>query len=437
MEEILTADCRVFLRGLLASFVALPLTAFAITVCPGPDVVQGVDVSSFNGAIDWSQVAASGRKFAIARTSDGLSFVDPLFDVNYQGIKAAGMVRGSYHFFEPSQDPVAQAQLVLSILSKYGPLGPGDLVPMLDVEVIGGASQAAVVAGIEAWVAAIRQATGRSPIVYAGAGFWNSLGDPSQASAGTNLWVANWAVTCPDVPSGWNNWLFWQYSDHEFVPGIGLPVAVDIFNGASVTDNVPPAGNQTAPTIAITSPASQGAYLVNQFVSAGFSCAESGSTSPACVGTNDGSPIVNGDPINTATTGVHLMSVSATDSNGLKSAAQVSYNVRFGISVLYDQTQPRQSGSTLPVKVALTDVNQANDSSPGIQLVATRLDSNLMPGVHVALNQSFRYDQGVGPSGGYILNLRTSGLEAGPYVLSFVAGSDPAPYQVQFVVKSK
>jgi hypothetical protein len=209
-----------------------------------------------------------------------------------------------------------------------------------------------------------------------------------------------------------------------------------MFNGALVTDDVPPAGNQTAPTIAITSPASQGAYLVNQFVSAGFSCAESGSTSLACVGTNDGSPIVNGDPINTATTGVHLLSVSATDSNGLKSAAQVSYNVRFGTFVLYDQAQPRQSGSTLPVKVALADVNQANVSSPGIQLVTTRLDSNLMLGVHVALNRSFRYDQGVGPSGGYILNLDTSGLGAGPYVLSFVAGSDPTPYQVQFVVKS-
>src|SRR6185503_3386128 len=79
-------------------------------ICPAGETLKGIDVSYYQGTIDWPKVAASGMSFAVARVSYGSGFVDPKFEKNWAGIKAAGLVRGTYQFFVPDQDPVAQAQ---------------------------------------------------------------------------------------------------------------------------------------------------------------------------------------------------------------------------------------------------------------------------------------------------------------------------------------
>jgi len=79
----------------------------AATVCPGPSTVEGIDVSEFQGNINWSSVKASGRQFAIIRVSDGTGHLDPYFSQNWSGAKAAGLIRGVYQFFEPGSPPTA------------------------------------------------------------------------------------------------------------------------------------------------------------------------------------------------------------------------------------------------------------------------------------------------------------------------------------------
>jgi len=425
------------LLGLVVTcFSILPVPVLASVQCQGAAVVEGVDVDSQKGLIDWNQVAASGRKFAIAKTSEGLSFVDPMFDVNYQGIKTAGMVRGSYHFFRPGQDATAQAQLVLAILSKYGPLDAGDLVPVLDVEVTDGQSPATIAAGIATWVAVIKQATGRNPIIYTGASFWNSKVASLQASGGTNLWVANWGGPCPNDPSAWSNWLIWQYSAVGSVPGISGAVFLDRFNGAVVTDNVPPAGFQVKPTITITSPNPQNAYVLNQIVVAGFACSEAGDANVQCQATNDGAPIINGGRLNSSTAGGHVLAVSATDSAGVQSASQAVYAIRYAICALYDQAKPHEAEATIHIEVQLCDVNQQDASNPATALVATQIYQPMNMGVSLALNEPFRFEGGAGRNGRYKLDLKTSSLVPGLYVMNFLAGSDPVPYQVQFVIRN-
>src|SRR6476619_4455511 len=69
-----------------------------VTVCPGKSTLLGVDVSTYQGTIDWAKVKASGRAFAITRVGDGLGG-DNTFDANWAGIKANGMVRGAYQYF--------------------------------------------------------------------------------------------------------------------------------------------------------------------------------------------------------------------------------------------------------------------------------------------------------------------------------------------------
>ncbi len=166
----------------------------------------------------------SGRAFAFIRVSDGLTHYDPEFDANWTAALGAGIYRGAYQFFRPGEDAVAQADLLLS----HGG-GGGELPPVLDVEVTDGVSGPTIRAGVDAWSAHVAQATGRTPIVYSAPGFWPSVGGNSESDT---LWVANWGVSCPRLPSSWSAWAFWQYSDHGSVPGISRGVDVNRFNGS-------------------------------------------------------------------------------------------------------------------------------------------------------------------------------------------------------------
>jgi GH25 family lysozyme M1 (1,4-beta-N-acetylmuramidase) len=207
-----------------------PATDGTASVCPASTTVEGVDVSYYQGTINWTSVKNSGRSFAIARVSDGLNTPDTKFDSYWPAIKAAGMTRGVYQFFRPSQDPVAQADL---LLAKVPVFAPGDMAPVLDVEVTDSQSSSVIIGKIQQWSDRIRQATGLTSIIYTSPSFWSSLGNP--VINGAILWTANWGVTCPGVPSVWTNWKVWQYSATGAVPGITGGVDLDQFNGPSAS----------------------------------------------------------------------------------------------------------------------------------------------------------------------------------------------------------
>src|SRR5688572_27430041 len=66
------------------------------SVCAPGETVFGIDVSYYQGDIDWAAVAASGVKFAIIRVSHSLQFFDPEFHDNLEGARAAGIHTGVY-----------------------------------------------------------------------------------------------------------------------------------------------------------------------------------------------------------------------------------------------------------------------------------------------------------------------------------------------------
>jgi lysozyme len=204
------------------------IAASAAVICPSGSTLQGIDVSLAQGVINWNQVSGAGKAFAFARVSDG-SLVDLSFAGNYAAIKAAGMIRGAYQHFEPAQDPVVQANIVLAAI---GTPVAGDLPPALDVETNGGLGPAALVAAIQSWVSTIQAAIGRPPIIYTVAGFW----DPSVASTEFSsypLWVASVGGVCPTTTAAWSSWAFWQYSFNGSVPGVDGSVDLDEFNGSA------------------------------------------------------------------------------------------------------------------------------------------------------------------------------------------------------------
>ncbi|NUN15620.1 MAG: hypothetical protein HUU55_18505 [Myxococcales bacterium] len=195
----------------------------SLKVCAAGPTTYGLDVSKWQGDIDWAKVAASGVKFVITRIAHGTGH-DPYFESNWAAIKAHGMVRGAYQFYAPLQDTAAQAQ---EVIKSVGMLQPGDLPVVLDVEWTDGTPNAKE---IQKWVDLVTQGTGKRPMIYTAVGYWNQFFTTEFKDL--DLWVANWEATCPSIPAGWDNWLFWQTSGGGgTVPGIKGGVDENLFNG--------------------------------------------------------------------------------------------------------------------------------------------------------------------------------------------------------------
>lgn len=200
---------------------------------------NGVDVSHFQGDIDWSAVRGSGVAFAFAKATQGTSYVDPKFPANWAGMGSAGVVRGAYHFFEAADDPAAQAR---HFVSTVGTWEAGDLAPVVDVEQGGGTP---TVSSVQAFLDAVEQATQRTPMIYVSPSFAaEHLGD---GFGRYPLWVAEYGVSSPRVPAGWSTWTFWQHSDGGTVPGVPGGVDLDYHNGPLTGTPAPPAESSQQP----------------------------------------------------------------------------------------------------------------------------------------------------------------------------------------------
>lgn len=202
----------------------------------------------------------------------------------------------------------------------------------------------------------------------------------------------------------------------------------------------PISGNKVdkkAPTITITVPTNS-VYLLNQAVAASFTCQDGGSGVATCNGS-----AANGGNIDTASVGSKTFTVSATDNAGNAATPQsVSYSVNFGISVLFDQTKAAKSGSTIPIKIQLVDALGHNVSSAAMVVhavsliqIATSASETVNDAGSANPDANFRFESSLGTSGGYIFNLKTTGLPTGTYRLGFTVNADPAIYTLQFAVR--
>jgi lysozyme len=196
--------------------------------CPNGPTTQGIDVSYYQGNIDWARVKGSGIEFAFIRLSDGSRFRDPKFQQNWDGAKSAGVIRGAYQFFRPGQDVALQADMMIRAVGSYT---PGDLPPVIDVEATSGMSATAIASRVRTWVDTVKNALHVTPIVYTGKYFWRDEVGGNSTFEGNPLWIAQYTSLCPDIPSPWTRWSFWQNSDKGSVAGVPGKVDTNKFNG--------------------------------------------------------------------------------------------------------------------------------------------------------------------------------------------------------------
>jgi lysozyme len=202
-----------------------------VITCATGSTIKGVDVSHFDGTIDWAAARRDGITFAIIKATEGTSFVDNRFATNWANTQANGIVHGAYHFFRPKSDPVAQADFFVRVA---GSPKSGELPPVIDLEVTDGLTAAQVAAGARTFLQRVQQKTGRVPMIYTSVRVFNSLLGGPPGFNPYPLWVANWNVRCPNIPNPpWTRWTVWQSSATGTVAGFSDPVDVDRFNGTS------------------------------------------------------------------------------------------------------------------------------------------------------------------------------------------------------------
>ena len=205
-----------------------------VTLYYNPPVrAEGVDVSDFQPHVDWSKVAVSGVSFAFVKATEGATVRARCFDDHWKGAKDAGLLRGAYHFFRSSSDPIEQVD---AFLEQVG-TDLGELPPVLDVEwqrptdALGGLEPAIFAARVERWIDTIAET--RRPILYTAPNFWRLLpGDICERiTSKCDLWVAHYGVSQPEKLIGWDAWTFWQYSATKSEVGITARGDANVFNG--------------------------------------------------------------------------------------------------------------------------------------------------------------------------------------------------------------
>ena len=194
-------------------------------------MLKGCDVYAGDGIIDWAKVKAAGVEFAFIKASQGTTIHDARHATNGGVAKVAGLLFGSYCFFEPTSNASDQAKYFIECVEKDGGFD-GQLIPIIDAEKRGGMTVNQYSASIQAWLDVVEAHIGRKPGVYVNGEYAeNQL---AHTFGEYPLWLATWTTTPPSGRvGGWTGWTWWQNDAYATVPGMPNTNGVDTdrFNG--------------------------------------------------------------------------------------------------------------------------------------------------------------------------------------------------------------
>jgi GH25 family lysozyme M1 (1,4-beta-N-acetylmuramidase) len=190
----------------------------------------GIDVSSWQGDVDWASWWSQGKRFAYVKATEGTTYRNPYFAQQYNGSYGVGMIRGSYHFALPDNSS-GTAQADWFVDHGGGWSADGRTLPgVLDIEynpygaTCYGLTQASMRSWIADFTARYKARTGRDAVIYSTTSWWTTCtGNTSQFGSTNPLWIARYNTTVGTLPAGWSYYTFWQYSD--------TPIDQDWFNG--------------------------------------------------------------------------------------------------------------------------------------------------------------------------------------------------------------
>jgi GH25 family lysozyme M1 (1,4-beta-N-acetylmuramidase) len=183
----------------------------------------GVDVSHWEGVIDWSE-AVKWVPFAYFKCTDGVSLFDNTYLPNKNGCLAVGMPYAPYHYFEPDVDPETQAATFVAKAGDHH----GRYIADFEEPGTGLPDK------YRKFLIKVEQLTGGKPAIYTSASHWNERVKPHPAWAHEyELIVAHYTIAhAPTLPIGWDKWLMWQYcEDSYYFSGCSCATDANWFNG--------------------------------------------------------------------------------------------------------------------------------------------------------------------------------------------------------------
>lgn len=178
--------------------------------------VRGVDVSRYQGDIDWPRLSGQSIDFAFIKATEGSTLVDPRFAANLAGATASGLRAGAYHFFSFTSAGTTQADNVIRTV----PVRDGLLPVAVDIEFYGDfwlrpASVEQVRGELGVLIDRLAVHYGRKPIIYPTAEAYHRY--MAGAFADIDIWIRDVWLT-PSLPDG-RSWTFWQFSDRHRLDG--------------------------------------------------------------------------------------------------------------------------------------------------------------------------------------------------------------------------
>ncbi|MFD2513944.1 glycoside hydrolase family 25 protein [Pontibacter locisalis] len=187
--------------------------------------LKGIDVSRWQKEVDWSLVKESDVTFAFVKATQGDYRLDPFFARNWEESKRHGIKRGAYHFFKPEAPVQGQIDIFINTVT----MEPGDLPPVLDVEVSDPKVSAEQLRrSIKTWLEAVTAHYGVKPIIYTSQNYYRRylMGHFTDY----HFWIARYSAIKPEVHHT-DSWMFWQYTDRGSVSGINSAVDINFFAG--------------------------------------------------------------------------------------------------------------------------------------------------------------------------------------------------------------
>lgn len=200
-------------------------------VTPRHYAVHGVDVSRWQGDIDWAKLRSQGANFAYIKATDGGDHLDPMFRSNWRRAKEAGLKRGAYHFFYWCRVASEQASWFI----RNVPRDPDALPPVIDVEWNGESSckrrpsPEKVREKMQVFMDMLERHYGKRPVIYTAPDFYadNLRG----AFKDYPFWLRAVAQH-PSVVYPGRKWLFWQYSGSGLSHGVEGKIDLNVFHGS-------------------------------------------------------------------------------------------------------------------------------------------------------------------------------------------------------------
>ena len=187
--------------------------------------MNGIDVSQWQGYIDFDAVRQAGISLVYIKASEGIDLTDPYFYRNYANARSAGLPVGFYHYLT-ARSPSAARQEAYHFISVTNGLIPAGRMVM-DIEDLSELTRTEINEIARAFLQAVEEFSNKNPAIYADAS--NAAGVLEGDLAVYPLWIAQYDVDEPNTDNPWGGWAGWQYTDLGRVAGIQGNVDRDIF----------------------------------------------------------------------------------------------------------------------------------------------------------------------------------------------------------------